>query len=127
MKRTFLIASLVILLFGVLPAAIRRTGPTRTFEATAYTQRSATASGVKSQRGVVAADPRILPLGTEIQVSNAGRYSGIYVVADTGPRIQGRHIDLFIRNPQHAKKFGRKIVKVKVLHWGTSAGLSHEH
>ena len=101
--------------------------PTRTFEATAYTQRSATASGVKSQRGVVAADPRILPLGTKIQVSNAGRYSGIYVVADTGPRIQGRHIDLFIPNPQHAKKFGRKIVKVKVLRWGTSAGLSHEH
>ena len=122
MKRTFSIAFLVILLFGFLPAQTRHPRRTRTFQATAYTQRSATASGLKSQRGIVAADPRILPLGTEIQVRNAGRYSGIYMVADTGPKIQGRRIDIFIRNPQHAKKFGKKVVEVKVLHWGAAPG-----
>lgn len=115
MKRTFPIAFLVILLFGFLPAQTRRPGRTRTFEATAYAQRSATASGLKSQRGIVAADPDILPLGTTIQVRNAGRYSGIYMVADTGPKVQGRRIDIFIPNPRHAKKFGKKFVQVKVL------------
>ena len=116
MKRTCSIIFLTILLFGFLPAQTRRPGHTRTFEATAYAKRSATASGLKSQRGVVAADPRVLPLGTEIQITNAGRYSGIYMVADTGPKIQGRRIDIFIPNAQHAKNFGRKFVQVKVLH-----------
>jgi 3D (Asp-Asp-Asp) domain-containing protein len=119
MKRTCSIIFLAILLFGFLPAQTRRPGRARTFEATAYAKRSATASGVKSQRGVVAADPRVLPLGTRIQVGKAGPYSGIYMVADTGPRIQGRRIDIFIPNPQHAKKFGKKLVDVKVLRWGT--------
>jgi 3D (Asp-Asp-Asp) domain-containing protein len=119
-KRTFSIAFLVILLLGFLPAQTRRPGRARTFEATAYAQRSATASGVKSQRGVVAANPHILPLGTEIQVRNAGRYSGTYMVADTGPKVQGRRIDIFIPNPQHAKRFGKKAVEVKVLHWGSA-------
>jgi hypothetical protein len=36
----------------------RRPGRTRTFEATAYALRSATASGEEPQRGVVAAAPR---------------------------------------------------------------------
>jgi 3D (Asp-Asp-Asp) domain-containing protein len=120
MKRTFSITFLVILLLGSLPAQTRRPRSTRTFQATAYTQRSPTASGLESQRGVVAADPRILPLGTTIQVRNAGRYSGIYMVADTGPKIQGRRIDIFVRNPQHAKTFGKKQVKVKVLRWGAA-------
>jgi 3D (Asp-Asp-Asp) domain-containing protein len=111
-----------MLLFDFLPAQTRRTGGTRTFEATAFAHRSATASGVKSQRGVVAADPRLLPLGTEIQVRNAGRYSGIYVVADTGPKIQGRRIDIFIPNPQRAKSFGKKTVEVKVRRWGAAPG-----
>ncbi len=120
MKRTFSIAFLMILLFGFLPAQTLRPGRTRAFEATAYTKRSATASGEQAQWGAVAADPRILPLGTKIQIRNAGPYSGIYMVADTGPKIQGRHIDIFIPNPQRAKRFGRKEVKVRVLHLGAA-------
>ena len=119
MKRTCSIIFLAILLFGFLPAQTRHTGRTRTFEATAYAKRNATTSGVESQRGVVAADPRVLPLGTKIQVGNAGPYSGIYLVADTGTKVQGRRIDIFIPNQQRAKKFGRKVVNVKVLRWGT--------
>jgi 3D (Asp-Asp-Asp) domain-containing protein len=120
MKCTFSITFLVILLFGFLPAQTLRPDRTRTFEATAYTKRNATASGEQAQWGAVAADPRILPLGTKIQIRNAGPYSGIYMVADTGPRIQGRHIDIFIPNPQRAKRFGKKEVEVKVLRWGAA-------
>ncbi len=120
MKRTCPIIFLAILLFGSLHAQTRR--PSKTFEATAYAKRNTTASGVESQRGVVAADPRILPLGTKIQVGNAGPYSGIYMVADTGNKVQGRRIDIFIPNQQRAKKFGRKVVEVKVLRWGAEPG-----
>ena len=119
MKRACSIIFLAILLFGSLHAQTRRPGRTRAFQATAYTQRRATASGERAQTGVVAADPRILPLGTKIQVGNAGPYSGIYMVADTGPKVQGRRIDIFIPNQQRAKRFGRKVVEVKVLRWGT--------
>lgn len=108
MKRTCSIIFLAILLFGSLHAQ-------RRFEATAYAKRSTTASGDRPQTGIVAADPRILPLGTKIRVSGAGRYSGIYMVADTGNKVQGRRIDIFIPNQRRAKKFGRKKVGVKVL------------
>jgi 3D (Asp-Asp-Asp) domain-containing protein len=43
------------------------------------------------------------------------------MVADTGPKVQGRRIDIFIPNQQRAKKFGRKVVEVKVLRWGTAS------
>ncbi len=88
----------------------------RTFTATAYTVDGITASGKETREGrTVAADPDVLPLGTKIQVRGAGRYSGIYVVHDSGPKVQGRTIDIFIDNDREAKRFGRKRVKVRVL------------
>ncbi len=48
---------------------------TRSFRATAYCLRGRTASGGNVRRGIVAADPRILPLGTRIEIS-AGSYGG---------------------------------------------------
>ena len=98
MKRTYSIIFLAILLVAPLHAQTRHpAGRTRPFEATAYAQRNATASGARPQTGVVAADPRVLPLGTKIHISNAGPYSGIYLVADTGPKILGRRLDIFIQ------------------------------
>jgi hypothetical protein len=46
------------------------------------------ASGMQTRRGIVAADPKILPIGTRIRVQDAGRYSGEYTVTDTGPAIK---------------------------------------
>ncbi len=40
--------------------------------ATAYTGYARTASGKRVRRGMVAADPRVLPLGTKVRVKNAG-------------------------------------------------------
>jgi 3D (Asp-Asp-Asp) domain-containing protein len=67
----------------------------------------------------VAADARVLPLGTRIQVRNAGSYSGVYTVADTGGAVRGNHIDLFIPSVEACRRFGRKVVQVRVLRWGT--------
>jgi len=48
-------------------------------------------------------------------VQDAGSYSGVYTVADTGPAVKGREIDIFITNGDEAKRFGRRRVGVEVL------------
>ncbi len=86
----------------------------RTFRATAYCLRGKTASGRMVRRGIVAADSRILPLGTRISLT-AGKYSGTYVVADTGGRIKGRVLDIWVPSCAEARRWGRRAVKVTVL------------
>jgi 3D (Asp-Asp-Asp) domain-containing protein len=88
------------------------------FLATAYAIGGTTAAGTPTKRGVVAADTNVLPLGTKIQVTNAGPHSGIYTVTDTGSKVRGRHIDIYLPSWTKAKEFGRKIVHVRVLRWG---------
>ena len=85
------------------------------FEATAYSITGTTASGMQTRPGIVAADPEMLPLGSRIRVQDAGRYSGLYTVADTGPAVQGREIDIFIPDGAEAKRFGRRRVRVEIL------------
>ena len=70
---------------------------------------------MQTKRGIVAADPKILPIGSRIRVQDAGRYSGIYTVADTGPAINGHEIDIFIPDGEEAKRFGRRKVRVEIL------------
>jgi 3D (Asp-Asp-Asp) domain-containing protein len=58
-------------------------GAPGSFQATAYSLRGQTASGDYVRRGVIAADPRVIPLGSVVQIVTPG-YSGIYTVQDTG-------------------------------------------
>ena len=85
------------------------------FEATAYSIEGRTASGAHTHKGIVAADPKLLPLGTRIRLHDAGKYSGEYVVQDTGRGIRGREIDIYLANDAEAKQFGRRPVQVEVL------------
>ena len=102
------------------PASHRRARrPTiRHFIATAYSTEGTGASGQWSHPGTVAADRRILPLNSRIRVYGAGRYSGDYTVEDTGGKVDGHHIDLYMPSRAEAKKFGRQRVKVVVLKYG---------
>lgn len=86
----------------------------KSFRATAYCLKGRTASGGNVRRGIVAADPRVLPLGTRIQVS-AGSYSGTYTVADTGGAVRGRVLDIWVPSCSEANRFGRRSVMVSVL------------
>jgi 3D (Asp-Asp-Asp) domain-containing protein len=87
-------------------------------EATAFSIRGRTQLGIHAQQGVAAADPHIFPLGTVLRISGAGPYSGSYVVTDTGAKVIGRRIDIFIPSHIEARRFGRKHVSVYVLRWG---------
>lgn len=62
-----------------------------------------TAAGTVPHRGIVAADPAVLPLGTFIRITGAGPYNGIYLVTDTGDKIAGRHIDLYVPTAAEAR------------------------
>jgi 3D (Asp-Asp-Asp) domain-containing protein len=117
MKRIVCILCLTVLSSVSVTAHTRleRSGP---FLATAFAQKGITKSGKPTQRGEVAADLSVLPMGTKILVRNAGPYSGTYTVADTGSKVRGRHIDIFMPNLQQAREFGRKFVEVTVLRWG---------
>ena len=82
------------------------------YTATAYSLQGRTASGSYVRRGIVAADTRIHKLGSRIWI-NAGRYSGMYTVADTGGRIKGRTLDIWMPNSREARQFGRRKVYVR--------------
>lgn len=84
------------------------------YVATAYSLRGKTASGRMVSRGLIAADPRILPLGSRVRLDYPG-YSGEYLVADTGGLIRGRRIDIWIPTSREAMRFGRRTVKLTVL------------
>ena len=100
--------------------------PATSFEATAYTIEGETASGAQTRKGIVAADPKVLPIGSRVRVQGAGQYDGEYTVKDTGREIKGREIDLYIANDAEAKRFGRKNVTVEVLERGNGQRLSTE-
>jgi len=89
------------------------------FAATAYCKGTVTASGVGPRTGVAAADPALLPVGSVVNVTtDTAKYNGIYTVMDTGPAVQGRHLDLYMWSCYEALDFGRKPVQVTVLRLG---------
>jgi 3D (Asp-Asp-Asp) domain-containing protein len=91
--------------------------------ATAYCDRGPTRSGVRAQRGVVAADIRRWPLGTRLQVLAPGQsYAGVYTVLDTGSRIKGRDLDIFMESCTYARRFGKRTVQVRILATGKNSG-----
>ena len=85
-----------------------------TFTATAYCLKGRTALGHGVRRGVIAADPRILRLGSRINLG-AGAYSGEYLVSDTGGAVKGRKIDIWMPSCAEARRFGRRTVTINPL------------
>jgi 3D (Asp-Asp-Asp) domain-containing protein len=92
-----------------------------TFTATAYSLRGRTASGAPTTQGIIAADPRVLPLGSRVRIE-AGSYSGEYLVADTGGAVRGKRIDIWTPSSRDAMRFGKRAVKLTVLQLGGKRG-----
>ncbi|MDR1727971.1 MAG: 3D domain-containing protein [Acidobacteriota bacterium] len=87
------------------------------FHATAYCIEGITRSGEEARHGYVAADLRVLPLGSLIYVESP-LMGGVYQVMDSGAKVKGRIIDIFLPGYERCKIFGRRIVKVQVLRYG---------
>lgn len=84
-----------------------------TFSATAYCLKGRTALGHSVRSGIIAADPRVLPLGSRISLG--GGHSGTFLVSDTGGRIKGNKLDIWMASCAEARRFGRRTVSVSYL------------
>jgi len=90
----------------------------QTFVATAYSLRGRTASGIYVRKGIIAADPKVLPLGTKVHIDTGHpSTTGQYIVADTGGMIKKNRIDLWIPSTKDAMKFGKRTVKLTILEY----------
>jgi 3D (Asp-Asp-Asp) domain-containing protein len=95
--------------------AISRGGSVRgslLMETTAYTHTgNRTATGTWPKKGLVAVDPRVIPLGTRLYIEGYG-----YAIAsDTGGAIKGNIIDVFFDSKQECYKWGRRRVRVQIM------------
>ncbi len=70
-----------------------------------------TATGAKAQKGVVAVDDRVIPMGTRLFIPGYG----FAIAADRGSAIKGMRIDLCFNTYREARQFGRKQMKVYLL------------
>jgi 3D (Asp-Asp-Asp) domain-containing protein len=113
-----LVASMAIL-FGTSAIGAQASparSRTMSMTATAYCIGGTTSSGTQATSGTVAADPRVLPIGTTIRVTGLlSPRPQTFTVSDTGPAVKGNEIDVFISDCARAKTFGRRPVQVRVL------------
>ena len=79
-------------------------------DAVAYFLPGKTALGVPVRKGVVAVDPKLIPLGTKLHVPGYGHS----VAADVGVAIKGRIIDLWFPSTAKAREWGRRTVTITV-------------
>jgi 3D (Asp-Asp-Asp) domain-containing protein len=79
-------------------------------DAVAYSLPGSTALGVPVGKGVVAVDPKLIPLGTKLNVPGYG--PGL--AADVGYAIKGRIIDLWFSSTVKARKWGRRTVTITI-------------
>jgi 3D (Asp-Asp-Asp) domain-containing protein len=74
---------------------------------------STTASGLRTHWGTVAADWRVYPFGTRLQIE--GFPNVIFVVEDTGGAVRGNSFDIWFPDQATAVAFGTRSLKVTVV------------
>jgi 3D (Asp-Asp-Asp) domain-containing protein len=70
-----------------------------------------TATGKKIHEGVIAVDPYVIPLGTEVQIKDIGTF----IAEDTGGKIKGNRIDIYFSTKKEAKDFGKKGIWLRIV------------
>ncbi|GFP31998.1 hypothetical protein HKBW3S42_00304 [Candidatus Hakubella thermalkaliphila] len=102
----------------IQPVGITLSGKEFTMVATAYfagggglNGTGITATGLRAAYGIVAVDPRVIPLGTKLYIPGYGQA----LAADTGGWIKGNRIDLCFNSLEEAIQWGRREVKVYVV------------
>lgn len=93
-------------------------GEWRTVQATGYSTQQRglsthTALGIdlRVNPRVIAVDPRVIPLGSLVEVQGLG----VYVAGDTGGAIKGNIIDIHYPTVSQALNWGRRNVKIRVI------------
>lgn len=76
-----------------------------------------TYSGTQARPGVIAVDPKVIPLGSKVYVESLDSTAdyGFASAEDTGSAIKGHKIDLFIGDNRSALRYGRRYVRVYII------------
>jgi len=79
-----------------------------------------TATGIKAKKGVIAVDPKVIPLYTRVYVEILGSTPdyGYAIAADVGGAIKGNKIDLYYDDQEYVDRFGVKKARVYILEDG---------
>lgn len=72
---------------------------------------TATGINLESNPMVIAVDPRVIPLGSIVEIPGYGTF----IAGDTGGAIKGNKIDIHFSTVQQANNFGRKTITVNIL------------
>lgn len=83
----------------------------QTYIATAYSLKGRMANGERVHQGAIAADWRVLPLGSKVHIKGLGTFT----VKDTGGKVKGKRIDIWMPSRKAAIKFGRRKVQLRKL------------
>lgn len=70
-----------------------------------------TATGKEIYEGVIAVDPKIIPLGTVVEIKDLGKF----IAEDTGGKIKGNRVDIYFNSKEEAKKFGTKSIWLRII------------
>jgi 3D (Asp-Asp-Asp) domain-containing protein len=114
---TILIIGLVVIAFGqtvthktatkLINKTVINKAVGSTYTATAYCLKGKMANGQTVHSGAIAADRKVLPLGSKVKIGNSH-----YVVKDTGGAIKGKRIDIWLSTCSAAKQYGRRQVNL---------------
>jgi uncharacterized protein YabE (DUF348 family) len=77
-----------------------------------------TYTGIKAEVGVIAVDPKVIPLGTKVYVEMPGdaKDYGYALAADIGSAIKGDLIDLYMDTQEEVDRWGCRKCKVYILY-----------
>jgi 3D (Asp-Asp-Asp) domain-containing protein len=75
---------------------------------TSYCLRGTTRRGRYVRPGIIAADPHFFPMARYVELYVGRKYYGRFLVDDTGRKIKGNHIDVWLADCSQSLKFGVK-------------------
>lgn len=76
-----------------------------------------TYSGVPVRKGIIAVDPKVIPLGTKVYIETVGKGAdyGFSLAADIGSGVNGYRVDLYMDDKSAALQWGIREVRVYIL------------
>lgn len=105
---------LLLLLFIPVKHYSQTVSERSNFTATAYCLSGITKKGHSVRRGIIAVDPKIIPLNSVVFINGPSNIRGYYLASDTGKVIKGSIIDIWMPTCREAIRWGRRKITVSV-------------
>lgn len=71
--------------------------------------------GTKVRPGIIAVDPKLIPLGSRVYIEFADGHGAYATAEDTGGAIKGKRIDIAMASVDEAYEFGMQKAKVYIV------------